>query len=326
MVKNEIMAFEMLENLVGLSEKSFVQFVTYVEDIDETKKIKVFLNILVKIASEKRKKTIRSASKALELSLNKKVSCNESIRYSEEKINRIGEKNMNNSGIVEQKYIDSREVAEMVEKEHNKLLRDIRVYITQLDASKVGHTDFFTESQYTDKSNRQKPCYLVTKKGCEFIAHKLTGVKGTEFTAKYINRFHEMEDVIQTQLPSGNNLIALAVIEAQKMLEQKDKQIEEMKPKAEFFDAVADSKTAISMNEVAKVLSIKGYGRNNLFEFLRNEGILDRFNVPYQRYVDCGWFRVIEQKYMKNGEQQISTKTLVYQKGVDAIRRKILDK
>lgn len=326
MVKNEIMAFEMLENLVGLSEKSFVQFVTYVEDIDETKKIKVFLNMLVKIASEKRKKTIRSASKALELSLNKKVSCNESIRYSEEKINRIGEKNMNNSGIVEQKYIDSREVAEMVGKQHNDLLKDIRRYVQQLGEGKISHTDFFTESQYTDKSNRQKPCYLVTKKGCEFIAHKLTGIKGTEFTAKYINRFHEMEDVIQTQLPSGNNLIALAVIEAQKMLEQKDKQIEEMTPKAEFFDAVADSKTAISMNEVAKVLSIKGYGRNNLFEFLRNEGILDRFNVPYQRYVDCGWFRVIEQKYMKNGEQQISTKTLVYQKGVDAIRRKILDK
>ena len=92
MVKNEVMALEMLENLVGLSEKSFVQFVTYVEDIDETKKIKVFLNILVKIASEKRKKTIPSAGKALELSLNKKVSCNESIRYSKEKINRIGEK------------------------------------------------------------------------------------------------------------------------------------------------------------------------------------------------------------------------------------------
>ncbi len=36
-------------------------------------------------------------------------------------------------------------------------------------------------------------CYLVTKKGCEFIAHKLTGQKGTEFTARYINRFHEME-------------------------------------------------------------------------------------------------------------------------------------
>lgn len=100
---------------------------------------------------------------------------------------------------------------------------------------------------------------------------------------------------------------------------------EQMKPKAEFFDAVADSKTAISMNEVSKVLGIKGYGRNNLFEFLRRNGILDRWNVPHQRYIDCGWFRVIEQKYTRNGEPCVSTKTLVYQKGVDAIRKKILD-
>ncbi len=99
----------------------------------------------------------------------------------------------------------------------------------------------------------------------------------------------------------------------------------ELKPKAEFFDAVADSKTAISMNEAAKVLAIKGYGRNNLFEFLRKEEILDKYNVPYQRYVDCGWFRVIEQKYMKNGEPHITTKTLVYQRGIEAIRKKILD-
>ena len=98
-------------------------------------------------------------------------------------------------------------------------------------------------------------------------------------------------------------------------------QVNDMKPKAEFFDAVADSKTAMSMNDVAKVLEIKGYGRNKLFEFLREKGVLDRYNVPYQKYVDCGWFRVIEQKYMKNGEPQVTTKTLVYQKGVNAIRK-----
>ena len=97
----------------------------------------------------------------------------------------------------------------------------------------------------------------------------------------------------------------------------------EMKPKADFFDAVADSKTAISMNEVAKVLNIKGYGRNNLFEFLRENKVLDRLNVPYQRYVDNGWFRVIEQHYQKNGEPIVTTKTLVYQKGVDGIRKMI---
>ena len=119
-------------------------------------------------------------------------------------------------------------------------------------------------------------------------------------------------------------IVANALIVAQNIISQKDKQIEQMKPKAEFFDAVADSRTAISMNEVSKVLGIKGYGRNNLFEFLRNNGILDRWNVPYQRYIDCGWFRVIEQKYTRQGEPCVTTKTLVYQKGVDAIRKKIL--
>lgn len=119
-------------------------------------------------------------------------------------------------------------------------------------------------------------------------------------------------------------IVANALIVAQNIISQKDKEIQTLKPKAEFFDAVADSKTAISMNEVSKVLAIKGYGRNNLFEFLRSEGILDRYNVPYQRYVDCGWFRVVEQKYMKNGEPCITTKTLVYQKGVEAIRKRLL--
>ena len=118
-------------------------------------------------------------------------------------------------------------------------------------------------------------------------------------------------------------IVANALIVAQNIISQKDRQIEEMKPKAEFFDTVADSKTAISMNEVAKVLNIKGYGRNNLFEFLRENKVLDRWNVPYQRYVDNGWFRVIEQHYQKNGEPVVTTKTLVYQKGVDGIRKMI---
>lgn len=129
---------------------------------------------------------------------------------------------------------------------------------------------------------------------------------------------------------SDDELLAKALMVAQnkiaerdRIIAQKQEHIEQMQPKADFFDAVADSKTAISMNEVSKVLGIKGLGRNNLFEFLRDNAILDRWNVPYQKYIDCGWFRVIEQKYTKNGEEHISIKTLVYQKGIDAIRRKI---
>ena len=94
--------------------------------------------------------------------------------------------------------LDSREVAEMIGKEHHKLMRDRRRYEIQFNQSTIGFVDFFRESTYEDSKGETRPCYSITKKGCEFIAHKLTGTKGTAFTARYINRFHEMEDIIIT--------------------------------------------------------------------------------------------------------------------------------
>lgn len=98
--------------------------------------------------------------------------------------------------------------------------------------------------------------------------------------------------------------------------------IKQMKPKADFFDAVADSKDAIEIGKVAKVLDFPGIGRNKLFEILRAKKILMKNNIPYQKFIDNGCFRTIEQKYsMPDGETRISIKTLVYQKGVDYIRK-----
>lgn len=108
---------------------------------------------------------------------------------------------------------------------------------------------------------------------------------------------------------------------AEKMeLLQKQNQI--MQPKAEFFDAVTDSKTAIPIGDVAKILDV-GIGRNKLFEFLRYKNILTADNRPYQKYIDAGYFRVIEQKYEVNGEVRINIKTLVFQKGIDWIRKQL---
>lgn len=90
-------------------------------------------------------------------------------------------------------------------------------------------------------------------------------------------------------------------------------------PKAEFFDAVADSKNAIDLGKAAKILDC-GIGRNRLFEMLRIAGILQKDNIPFQTFVDRGYFRVIEQKYnLPSGDVQINFKTLVYQKGLDFI-------
>ena len=93
-------------------------------------------------------------------------------------------------------------------------------------------------------------------------------------------------------------------------------------PKAEFFDAVTDSKQAIAIGDVAKVLDM-GVGRNKLFEILRETKVLMPDNRPYQKYIDAGYFRVVEQKYQKNGDTYINLKTLVFQKGLDFIRRKL---
>ena len=104
--------------------------------------------------------------------------------------------------------LDSREVAELVGKRHDHLMRDIErysQYISKSNNPKVGAVEnFFLKSTYVDAKGQTRPNYRITKKGCEFIAHKLTGEKGALFTAAYINRFHEMEQSIKT----GNKSIS----------------------------------------------------------------------------------------------------------------------
>lgn len=189
--------------------------------------------------------------------------------------------------------------------------------------------DEVSQTHIADSLGRRQETYIVNESGLYNVILRSDKPEAKPFrkwvTSEVLPSIRKNGGYIANQENlTPEQIVANALIVAQNIISQKDKQIEQMKPKAEFFDAVADSRTAISMNEVSKVLGIKGYGQNNLFEFLRNNGILDRWNVPYQRYIDCGWFRVIEQKYTRHGEPCVTTKTLVYQKGVDAIRKKIL--
>ncbi len=95
-----------------------------------------------------------------------------------------------------------------------------------------------------------------------------------------------------------------------------------MQPKADFYDAVVQTQDTFTIGEVAKVLNIQGFGPNRLFQFLREKGILMHSNAPYQRYVDAGWFRCIEGMYTdKYNVDRVYRKTVVFQKGVDGIRK-----
>lgn len=99
-------------------------------------------------------------------------------------------------------YVDSREVAEMVGKRHDHLIRDIKGYIEVLEENpKLGTRNFFEESTYITNQNKIQPCYLLTKKGCDMVANKMTGSKGVLFTAMYVDAFHKMDEHIkQSQL------------------------------------------------------------------------------------------------------------------------------
>lgn len=235
--------------------------------------------------------------------------------------------------------ISSVEVAEMVGKAHNKLMRDIREYIDQLAQSNLGHDEFFNESTYVDNNNRTRPCYQITKKGCEFIAHKLTGIKGTEFTARYIERFHDMEQLIADHIPQGKELLALAVLEANKTIEELENKNtallednQRMKPKEVFADAVTESDTSILIGELAKILRQNGVqtGQNKLFEWLRNNGYLIKrkgsdWNMPTQKAMDMDLFEIKETVINNpNGSTKISKTTKVTGKGQQYFINKLL--
>ncbi|MBF7023705.1 Rha family transcriptional regulator [Staphylococcus kloosii] len=98
-------------------------------------------------------------------------------------------------------YVDSREVAEMVGKNHAHLARDIHNYESVISQNpKLDSQDYFIESTYkTEGNNKSYKHYLLTKKGCDMVANKMTGEKGILFTATYVNAFHEMQNHIKEQ-------------------------------------------------------------------------------------------------------------------------------
>lgn len=106
-------------------------------------------------------------------------------------------------------YIDSRVIAEYVDKRHDNLVRDIEKYINVLTQNSILDADqnskmsfdvsqYFVESSYVAGTGKAYKYFLCTKKGCDMIAHKMTGEKGILFTAAYIEKFYQMEEQMKT--------------------------------------------------------------------------------------------------------------------------------
>lgn len=107
--------------------------------------------------------------------------------------------------------ITTLEIAEMMEMEHWELLRKLdgrtkrdgthtKGYVEILNDNHLVVVDFFMKSSYLDSKGEERPCYKVTKLGCDFLANKLNGEKGVLFTARYVKRFHDMESNAQQKV------------------------------------------------------------------------------------------------------------------------------
>lgn len=162
--------------------------------------------------------------------------------------------------------------------------------------------------------------YIVTLD----TAKHLCMMAKTENAMRFRKYFIEVEKRLTLnnfQIPQTFSEALLLASKQAEQIEYQNKLLLEQKPKVEFFEAVTGSKDTIDMGSVAKVLN-KKIGRNKLFDFLRENGVLMSNNIPYQKYCDCGYFRVIESKYTKpDGSTHIGLKTLVYQKGVNFINK-----
>lgn len=212
--------------------------------------------------------------------------------------------------------ISSRDIASLTNKEHKHVKRDIENAL-QKDAPNFGHI-------YIDSMNRQQSEYILPKN----IALGIISGYSFDLRMKIINRLEQLENEHKNlfSIPQTYSEALLLASKQAEQIEQQKELIAIQAPKADFYDAVTGSKDTVDIGTVAKVLNM-GIGRTKLFQFLRDNGVLMKDNQPYQKFIDAGWFRVIESRYTKpDGSTHINTKTVVYQKGVDYIRKMLGDK
>lgn len=168
-----------------------------------------------------------------------------------------------------------------MEKEHKNLIRDIKRYSKELGELNFEPSDFFVGCTYQNSQNKTMPCYLVTRKGCEFIAHKLTGIKGTKFTATYINRFHEMEGMLE----SGDSE---KLMELRQMVEEHEQDI---RNQMRLNELIVDRLTALIIQQNKSTsedsFSVSVSGESEIMCRRRN------LNQLVKKMADaCGWDKV----------------------------------
>lgn len=207
-------------------------------------------------------------------------------------------------------------IAEGTGVQHKNILELLRNYTS--DFEEFGRVAFETLPFETAGGIQRREVAFLNQEQATLV---MTYMRNSEivrtFKKRLVKAFYEIANTAKIAAPTSLKDTLKLAYEQQCLIEEQSEKITEMLPKAEFFDTVAKSDQWEDMLTVAKTLNFVGMGRNNLMEFLRDKGIFDRRNQPYQTYVNQGLFKIVEKPYQTVvNTVAISTKTVVSQKGL----------
>lgn len=216
--------------------------------------------------------------------------------------------------------MSSMEIAKLTGKRHDNVMNDIRQQFKEL-----GEDILKFQGIYQDSRNRSKPCFHFPRREVDIL---LTGYS-TKMRAAVVDRWHVLEAEKKLgviEIP--NNLVgALKLVLTLKeerttlanQVEALEQQIADDSEKVDFYDAVYERDDLLNPTKAAKLF---GTGRNRYLQYLRDHKILmsrpHQQNMPYQRYLDAGYFEVKEGMYenLKTGERELKALPLLTGKGL----------
>lgn len=224
--------------------------------------------------------------------------------------------------------VSSITIAENIDLLHDSIVSNILKFEKELlEFGKIQEQDFKEALNISNNKSllKQRKAFLLNENQTMLLINLS---RNSDLVVRFKVALTKAFSVMRIRLQENTFIIPKTFSEAlllaskqAELIETQNNLILEQKPKVDFFEAVTNSKSAIDMAKVAKVLD-KNIGRNKLFQLLRDKKILQKDNIPFQSYIDRGYFRVVEVKYTKpDGSTNINLKTLIYQKGVDYINK-----
>ena len=205
--------------------------------------------------------------------------------------------------------ISSREVAEMMEvKRHSNMLSKIDNIDLTLTNGKISTFDYWIKSTYKDLKGELRREYLVSKKGCELLAHKSTGEKGVLFTVKYMDRFEQMEK----QINKPKNLSPMDQLRLQyQVLETHEQRFEKIEERLDSLEINPHQKRAIQKAKTKRVLELLGGRKSIAYKdaSLRGKVYAD-MGRQYNSYFDISEYAYTPRNKFKEALELISSYNL----------------